>query len=402
MITASFNMQVDANERQEHLMRLHSPTPPGLLREFTPLKSGLLRDFTPLKCEQLCSPSPGLFLGFTPLKCKHSEMPCHPEADADEHVSLHTPLVIVGVEIEKDGGTAQEIQDEVGVDNAEVVNDEATTCSDTSVENHAMLDQESLFFMGDEVGEMTLGYHERVGDDDCLLGFQIADAKIFGHDHKPNLTIRRTVAKSISLTNRMVSPTGVDSQFQNDFDWIEQQQIYRRQSFQPKSVDSVEFVETESPTVKGERLSLFVEISHSSMASEPDVCDTYPDTPSHSNSLKFLEVPDIASPTPRRVSDHQADRSEVKTSLPEPDSLWFNSFFGAEQRSKMRQARINSARKGSIRLMSRLSAFSFPTSRRNAGVAPLFRSLRLDDILSVEELLALGGYKDFRNGLAQC
>lgn len=387
-------------------MSHRSPSSPGLLRDFTPLKCeqifspspGLLRDFTPLKCELLCSPSPDLLRDFTPLKCEPCEMTCDPQADDDERVSYQTPLVIDVVEIEKEGDDAKEIQD-----NEELLNDDATTCSEKSVENPAMLDQESLFFMGgDEVGELTLGYHECVGDDECMLGFQIADDKWIEHDYKPNPTIRSTIAKLISPTNRMVSPTGVDSQFQNDLNWIEQQQNFRRQSFKPKSVDSDGFVETESPTVNGERPMLFVETSHASMTFESDVGETYPDTPSHSNSLKFLEAPDIASQTPMRLSHHRADRSEVKTSLPEPDSCWYNSFFGAEERSKLRQARINSARKGSIRLMSRLSSFSFPTTRNKTGCTPLVRSLRLDDILSVEELLALGGYKDFRNGIAQC
>ena len=132
--------------------------------------------------------------------------------------------------------------------------------------------------------------------------------------------------------------------------------------------------------------------------------DVYPDTPSHSkNALRFLEIRDIVSSTVEsRILDHRTDDDEVKTSLPEPDTIWYNSFFGAETRTHAAQARLRSARNGSIRLMSRMSALSFHKSWNRAGAASSNKILSLDDVLSNEELLALSGYKDHGNGRAEC
>ena len=365
---------VQVNERtQQHLMGYQSPS------------SGLLRDFTPLKGDRL-------------------KLPCLSKAEADNHVSHCSAFEIGSVAVAKEFSASQETRIEVGVSIGKVINEEASN-ENTRMEGPSLIDEESLFFMGDEVGELTLGYYDGVGDEECLLDFQVAEDKLVQHNQSQKMTIRRTIATTISPANRMKSPCGVYTPF--DFDWIEQQQIYRRKSFKPKNLISASPIDnfnTESPNVKGQHSTYSVETSPSALRMESDVYDVYPDTPSHSkNALRFLEIRDIVSSTlESRISDHRTDNDEVKTSLPEPDTIWYNSFFGAETRTHAAQARLRSARNGSIRLMSRMSALSFHKSWNRAGAASSAKILSLDDVLSNEELLALSGYKDHGNGRAEC
>ena len=349
-------------------------------------KSGLLRDFTPLKCER-------------------NELPCVSPAHADHHISLCDALALGRVDAETEDDTSEETQSEIGIRNGDFTDEEAGFCSEQRWEGPSLLDEESLFFIGDEVGELTLGSYGGEGNEECLLDFQLEDETHAQNDQWQTKSIRRTIATTISPMNRMKSPCGVDIQLHNDFDWIEQQQVHRQKSFQPKKVKTAEhfsFV-TGTPQPKGQRLMDIVETSPSAFSYESDVGDVYPDTPSHSNALKFLEIPDIVSPTLQsRGLDQRSDRDEVKTSLPEPDSFWYESFFGAETRFNATQARIRSARKSSIQLMSRISEFSFPNRWNQSEVASPNKALRLEDILSDEELLALNGYKDYGNGLAEC
>jgi hypothetical protein len=291
---------------------------------------------------------------------------------------------------------------EVEVDNKSV---------DSSFEDPATLDQENVFFMGDEVGELTLGYFDGGDYCDVVWSFDLfSDDDENKKDRKQKSDIRKSISKSITPKSRRFSPRGVDGERQGVIDWSLQQQLYRQQSFKPKGNKRGYTFESDGADLSRDGCwpgrqspNCIVEACPSLFPLEGDMSEVYPDTPSQMKGFSFLDISDIANPlSGDREFKPATDRYEVKTSLPEPDSSWYNKFFGTRT-NDTRYVNTVSAGDGNLRSMSRLSNVTFHRApRRSVLLSSQQKFFRLEQVLTEEELMTFAGYKDYGNGLFEC
>jgi hypothetical protein len=329
-----------------------------------------------------------------------------------------------------------------------------TSLNDSQEEGPMILDEDAVFFIGDEVGELSLGHFDGVGDDfdTCWTLADEPELKV----HKDHERLRRSVAKSICpKTPSSISPRGLEEELQQAMDWKEQQQTHKESIAEPKtpgpshrkvnphqtptSVQSHEqgrrkwFTFGQSREDNGLEGGSEFDRAGNHPYSELFEYSTFSPPPSKDDT--FLDMPDFDLPraisTPKVAANMEQENTskqerskpkenastdpyEVSSSLPAPDASWYRNFFGATTRSSLQN--VNEA-------IQNLTSFSLGLARggsmapsdekfykRSMTKNPKGKPQRklavvqpaLAQILSEEELLAVSGYRDYGNGLYEC
>ena len=409
----------------------------GLLRDFTPMKQSaisplcfqknmearlvkqqLCQSRSPDACTQPKTPRAQLsriFRDVTPARVKNQDDRTLLSAVSTEKPSeqFKDQAPALNDHSRTQDGTTIDVGPESKVTKHELVEAEVDNSVNYSFGDPASLDQENVFFMGDEVGELTLGYFDGGDYCDVVWSFDLeSDDDESKKDRKQKSDIRRSIAKSITPKSQRVSPRGVDGEREGAIDWSVQQQLYRLQSFKPKVDrlgDAVDSIGADSPRdgYRPGRQSpiCIVDECPSLFHLEGDMYEIYPDTPTQMQGFSFLDIPDITNPTSAdREIKPAVDQYEVKTSLPEPDSSWYKKFFGTGTRTTdTRHVNTAPPRDGNLRFMSRLSNVTFHTApRRSKTSSSQQQVFRLEQVLTEEELMTLAGFKDYGNGLSEC
>ena len=392
----------DPNDQQQQTI----PRAMGLLPNFTPLKKP---NSTPPcvspeeqlveQLEEQATPNEmRLLRNFTPLKKPNSTPPCvSPEEQLVEQLEEQATPNDIKVDV-IDQSEADTSLSQVDID----------TSFEDSLEGPAVVDEENVFFMGDEVGELALGHFDGGDYYDAVWSF---DEEADKSERRQKSDIRRSIAKSITpRSNYLLSPRGLDGELKVAIDWREQQQIHRRQSFKHKTATS----DSDTETMENYSPKWWRHESPSGLGvitdSDTDEYELYPDTPTQGKGFSFWDDPDSLGPTSlseaseNKEAKSSADRNEVRTSLPEPDSSWYKSFFGADVRPTYQLDTFSMRRKEPTTLMSRLSCVTFQKTDKvlSTPISAQKKVPQLEQFLSEAELLSLSGYKDYGNGLAEC
>lgn len=344
---------------------------------------------------------------------------------------------------------------------------------DTSFENVqgdgpvSPLGEDNVYFMGDEIGELALGLGDGGEYIDAVWSFDEEDDELLEdkNQRKQKIDIRRNISQSITSRNNPVpevSPRGLGAELEDAIKWMEQQQVYRLETFErnKKNKSRIDVAPTKKISIEKSPKRIWLHdndiaghetrISPSSglkvitgVFQEDDVDEEYPVTPSHpshkKNHFDFLDLPEMTSPkkvapsskknnsywrTRSKPAKEPENEYEVKTSLPEPDSSWYKNFFGtsakpsyAPELDTFKPKRQPKPQPTSM--MSRLSSIAFYSAAAvmEEGEASASRQLAaaaasaskdlnaqpdLPEVMDEQELLAIAGYKDFGNGLAAC
>ena len=238
----------------------------------------LLRDFTPLK--KLNSPAPSVgpeeqLVG--QVGEQEEEQPSLMELG-----QLNTPDRDKCAHARSELTPSNAIKVDVLIDQAEVDTSlsgvDIDTSSEDSLEGPAAVDQENVFFMGDEVGELALGHFDGGDYYDAVWSFDEEEGKSEGRQKSD---IRRSIAKSITpRSNYSLSPRGLDGELKVAVEWREQQQIHRQQSFKQnmtvKLGDDIESMENHSPRWWRHESPAGLDFTTDS---DTDEYELYPDTP---------------------------------------------------------------------------------------------------------------------------
>mmetsp|Transcript_8657 Transcript_8657/g.13522 ORF Transcript_8657/g.13522 Transcript_8657/m.13522 type:complete len:356 (-) Transcript_8657:282-1349(-) len=273
-----------------------------------------------------------------------------------------------------------------------------TGTEDPSKEPGAL--QEAVFFLYDEVGELALEDFDGDAEYDDV-GWSLYDG---GH-HKDHKRIRKDISRSITPKNRIESPRGVLEELDTAIEWNEWQQEHR-QIFSKLKTPKAE----EEATEKEKKIANWFYWNHSSL-STAEKCETtsfcdleemgfdLPDTQSsHILSPKGSADESSEKIESKEPSDEPSERKRIG-SLPFPNQKWYDDFFGAKEKSMKQSQALFS------RFSFRKNHKSSYTSRSSINEAPALRTSIppvLQDVLDYEELLALQGWIDFGNGLAEC
>jgi hypothetical protein len=273
------------------------------------------------------------------------------------------------------------------------------------LENSTMDDNTyDIFFIGDEVGELTLG--QRDCGDNVDEEWLINPEDTVKADRQQHRMQKQSIQRTIVRGNRAkLRKLKAQLSKVRECDWIEQQKRCRNQVFKIKEKgDDYDFQDTQSPTCI---LDLPIP--------PHDVDDYYPDTPRYSNRFFVNEIPEaeVANPTSTRESrrrkkdsSYEDDPSEVRTMLPIPDATWYKNFFGSSNRSNTRReqqhATIGASTRSTMKEclrggMSRLSNVTFLKEGYDQR-----KALELSGVLSEEEVLAIAGFKVISPHRAQC
>ena len=248
---------------------------------------GLLRDFTPLKKLNSPAPSVGPEEQLVGQVGEQEEQPSLElgllnTSDRDKCAHARSELTPNAIKVDViDQAEVDTSLSEVDID----------TSSEDSLAGPAAVDQENVFFMGDEVGELALGHFDGGDYYDAVWSFGEEEDKSEGRQKSD---IRRSIAKSITPRSNpySLSPRGLDGELKVAVEWREQQQIHRQQSFKHNTTvklgDDIESMENHSPRWWRHESPAGLDFTTDS---DTDEYELYPDTPAQkAKALAFSTI----------------------------------------------------------------------------------------------------------------